>query len=459
MSPASRSPRQSPKGSPRSAAPPGSLWCDPDTLQLPELLPSWDARQVKSVLAHSRELHWAHACEQFAPPASSPAAAPHHPHHLAQAPPPTRRIEIPVVLDLSGTAVLAVGNPVNWAPGIASAALAARVHVLTVRFDRRQPRRRGSVHKEVTAARQMSAAGVRCFVSDARGVRSRMEDRFVLFSSTTRDAHPVAVFAVFDGHSGDEAAELVSAHLRQLFERYKAQSGDLAAVLEAVLRHAELLVCEEMLRLGCEAGCTALLGAVCLSRLFLANVGDSRAVLSRGGRPVALTRDHRPSDPEEAARIAGTPGAFVSDGYVDGLIAVARALGDVQVVTGRKLVGLDARPDLFSVPLAAEAGEDEYLILACDGLWDFLSMDGALEVVRRSLRTFRGDWKRAADELVTHALQRSDDNVTVVLVQLEGRGRFWERAGAEIKPDGSPKSAARPRLEISGLSKLAGLLR
>ena len=90
------------------------------------------------------------------------------------------------------------------------------------------------------------------------------------------------------------------------------------------------------------------------------------------------------------------------DGYVSGLIAVARALGDVQVVSGEKLPGLGATPgmwhrnaknkvyahptdtlqkniaDLYEFEISTP--QDEYLIIACDGLWDFISMDGVVEV-------------------------------------------------------------------------------
>jgi hypothetical protein len=62
---------------------------------------------------------------------------------------------------------------------------------------------------------------------------------------------------------------------------------------------------------GPSAGCTAVCAAVRGDLLVVANAGDSRCVLSRGGRAVALTQDHKPTDPEEYARIIKVRGACV----------------------------------------------------------------------------------------------------------------------------------------------------
>ena len=102
---------------------------------------------------------------------------------------------------------------------------------------------------------------------------------------------------------------------------------------------------------------------------------------------------------------------------------------------------------------------DEFLVVACDGLWDFISMDGALECVRRVLRVSSGDWRRAADDLVTLALQRSDDNVTVILCAFDNRRPFWERAALLSSAGSGPSVHQRPRIDSSGLQALAGLLR
>ena len=119
-------------------------------------------------------------------------------------------------------------------------------------------------------------------------------------------------------------------------------------LLESAIADLDSIVSKAMLVNGSEAGCTAVVCVVNGDRLYVANVGDSRVVLSRGGKPIIVTRDHRPSDPDEAARITAC-GARIIDGYVEGLIGVTRALGDIEVVSGVKIVGLSAVPDVFEV--------------------------------------------------------------------------------------------------------------
>lgn len=62
--------------------------------------------------------------------------------------------------------------------------------------------------------------------------------------------------------------------------------------------------------------------------LHVANVGDCRAVLCRGGEAVVITTDHTPSVPSEAARVEAA-GGFVSRGRVNGILGVSRSFGDI----------------------------------------------------------------------------------------------------------------------------------
>jgi hypothetical protein len=76
------------------------------------------------------------------------------------------------------------------------------------------------------------------------------------------------------------------------------------------------------------AGTTALAAVVWGSTLYVANAGDSRAVLSRHGKAIELTRDHKPHEPSERQRIELCGGYVCSEGRLCGELAVARAIGD-----------------------------------------------------------------------------------------------------------------------------------
>ena len=124
---------------------------------------------------------------------------------------------------------------------------------------------------------------------------------------------------------------------------------------------------------GPSAGCTAVVALVRGGQLVVANAGDSRCVLSRRGRAGDLTHDHKPTDPEEYARILKA-GGFVTEGRVNGSLTLSRALGDLEYKQARELPpepqAVTALPEVRSEAL----GEgDEFLILACDGIWDVLT--------------------------------------------------------------------------------------
>ena len=61
--------------------------------------------------------------------------------------------------------------------------------------------------------------------------------------------------------------------------------------------------------------------------IFTANIGDCRAVLNRGGSAVALSTDHKPTNPLEKSRIIKSGGKVIN-GRINNGLNVSRALGD-----------------------------------------------------------------------------------------------------------------------------------
>lgn len=136
---------------------------------------------------------------------------------------------------------------------------------------------------------------------------------------------------------------------------------------------------------GPAAGCTAVCALIRNDELIVANAGDSRCVLSRGGKAVALTEDHKPMNEEEFSRITKA-GGFVADGRVNGSLNLSRALGDLEYKQVKSLPPeeqmVTANPEIRSIQLESD---DEFLILACDGIWDVLSNQEAVDFVRERL--------------------------------------------------------------------------
>ncbi|KAD4179505.1 hypothetical protein E3N88_28096 [Mikania micrantha] len=156
-----------------------------------------------------------------------------------------------------------------------------------------------------------------------------------------------------------------------------------------------------------DAGSTASTAILVGDRLLVANVGDSRAVICRGGKAFAVSRDHKPDQSDERQRIENAGGFVMWAGTwrVGGVLAVSRAFGD-------KLL----KQYVVADPEIQEEKVDnslEFLILASDGLWDVVSNDEAVAMVRPIESP-----EDASKMLMQEASQRgSADNITVVVVR------------------------------------------
>lgn len=65
-------------------------------------------------------------------------------------------------------------------------------------------------------------------------------------------------------------------------------------------------------------------------RVWLANAGDSRAIMCRKGRAVQISRDHKSDSVDEKRRIQALHGFITEDRRVNGVLALSRALGDTE---------------------------------------------------------------------------------------------------------------------------------
>lgn len=162
-------------------------------------------------------------------------------------------------------------------------------------------------------------------------------------------------------------------------------------------------------------GSTATIILLSGEELIVAHVGDSRAVMSRAGEAVRLCDDHRPGREDEMERIEAAGGLILKVGgtyRVNGTLAVSRAIGDRGL---KEFVVAD--PEIISRMLCAE---DEFLVVASDGLWDFVTDQDCVDMTTRILVDHSpSSLERAAKNLVQIACERgSSDDVSVVVVDL-----------------------------------------
>jgi serine/threonine protein phosphatase PrpC len=99
--------------------------------------------------------------------------------------------------------------------------------------------------------------------------------------------------------------------------------------------------------------------------LYVANIGDTRAVLSKGGQAERMSIDDKCDNPEEIQRIKAANGLILQQ-RVGGVLAVTRAFGDHSL----KASGLISEPHIQKYTLKPF---DKFLVIASDGVWDELS--------------------------------------------------------------------------------------
>lgn len=144
-------------------------------------------------------------------------------------------------------------------------------------------------------------------------------------------------------------------------------------------------------------------GSTCVSliytpeKLIVPNIGDSRAVLGRlvnkeknEYKAINLSRDHKPTEKDEAQRIIENDGRiqpFTEDGEFVGPervwikeeevpgLAMTRSFGDRVAAT----VGVMSEPEIKE--FLFDEG-DKFMIIASDGIWEFISSQECIDIIK-----------------------------------------------------------------------------
>lgn len=195
-----------------------------------------------------------------------------------------------------------------------------------------------------------------------------------------------AFFGVFDGHCGPNTARFCGENLHK---RLTSDPAFIEGRIEDALCTAFLGTDDDLLHdpvlHNDGSGCTAVVALVTETEIYCGNAGDSRCVLCRDGKAVPLSQDHKPNNESELKRIQAA-GFFVSSGRVNGNLALSRAIGDFDFKQNKSMPAADqaitAKPD---VTVHKITPEDEFLVLACDGIWDVMTNDDVCAFVRHQL--------------------------------------------------------------------------
>jgi len=359
-------------------------------------------------------------------------------------------------------------------------------------------------------------------VADMKGKRWTMEDSVVVIpnyitppgssssnnpsdsnSNNTNPSHSLdnnrgfsaAYFGVFDGHGGDKAAqhgakrhpEILLEKLNSFFSgqggKWEEEEDDVIEAIRSSFVETSKEMTNQIIK---RSGTTAVVCIIINERLYVADVGDSRAVMysrmlqqpnhnnsessssntnlnSSKEDPLdagvlRISLDHKPDLPGEEKRIRNLNGFVSPNGRVVGMLAVSRALGDIDLqpfVSAEPFVDVidigslydgtasaadthttttteqnlseeestgtnnnsnsSSHPEVKSVP--------DFLVMACDGVWDVISDETACEIIRSELDKGKeggrgGDFVRSSLKLRDCAYAYGSlDNISVIVVK------------------------------------------
>eukprot|EP00747_Dinoflagellata_sp_TGD_P166591 gnl/TRDRNA2_/TRDRNA2_189609_c0_seq1.p1 gnl/TRDRNA2_/TRDRNA2_189609_c0~~gnl/TRDRNA2_/TRDRNA2_189609_c0_seq1.p1 ORF type:complete len:454 (+),score=110.36 gnl/TRDRNA2_/TRDRNA2_189609_c0_seq1:66-1364(+) len=312
---------------------------------------------------------------------------------------------------------------------------------------------------ELVRVQRGGSSGYKVAVAEMQGWRVNHEDSHA-FSCQDCDGNWGA-FCVLDGHGGEGAAQYGSPEYvasvskptadgqlppnEEIEEGFKKLDADLHAFIK---KNPDK-----------DSGSTVIASIVVKQAdgtysAKLLNCGDSRGVIARGPTeveaeaaavPVTLpghiaafeaaatekpkrpwhliteTVDHKPSHPTEKARIEAAGGSVTCEEppRLDGNLAVSRGIGDFEYKSDPKLPvpqqKVSCVPDIYEVHGLREG---TIIVLACDGLWDVVTSEAAVEYVRDALiKNPKADLGDICTELINMSqVRNSRDNVTVMIV-------------------------------------------
>lgn len=320
-----------------------------------------------------------------------------------------------------------------------------------------------------------------------RGIsRDYNEDRIVAVPNVPKPPEmkdklwpKISYFAIFDGHAGHDCANFLQKNLLNYIITNKNFPINPKESLRGAIEKAEVEYktrawekTEDSFQIKDDSGSCAVVALFIENQCFIANVGDSRAVLSLdGGKKIKqITKDHKPNDPQEKKRIETNGGRVYKDEstlvkeekkktepekeafyletgevkddncsseeeeiiieevyrVVPGKLAISRSIGDYSCKSteaGGIPNVIICTPDIYQIEITTNS---DFLLLACDGIFDVFTSEEAVNVAwyaENFCRSLKGDLNMKCAFFVNNVLkaamhEESTDNVSCIIIAL-----------------------------------------
>ena len=218
----------------------------------------------------------------------------------------------------------------------------------------------------------------------------------------------LSIFAVFDGHGGDEVAKFLKENYSQNLEQ--TIKSNLTLGLTDILRNSIKSIDKniEKIENSKKCGSTGTFVLVNNNNIYCANVGDSKCFYINDNEAIQLTEDHNCKNEKEVEMLK-KKGVIIFKQRVFGSLSLTRSFGDMEY----KVDGIISEP--FIKKIYADKHNVKYIVIASDGIWDFV--DGKiLYNISKELRN--GTCEEFCDNLVNYALEKgSTDNISCIIIK------------------------------------------
>jgi len=316
--------------------------------------------------------------------------------------------------------------------------------------------------------------GLKYGLSSMQGWRVEMEDAHTaLLSLSSIGLKDWSFFAVFDGHAGSKVSKHCAEHLLDsicatddfkkaiknnssssstdplsssaatsttssnndsnndpknvpLTSSASSTAGSIEDIVTAGIRNGFLVLDEKMREMPemvsgeDRSGSTAVCALVSPNKIYFGNCGDSRGMLVRNNKIQFTTQDHKPVNPTERERIQNAGGTVMIQ-RVNGSLAVSRALGDYEYkqVEGKGPCEQLVSPEPEVSIIDRDREGDQFVVLACDGIWDVMSNEELADFVHSRMR-LTNDLSQVCNQVVDTCLYKgSRDNMSIILMTLD----------------------------------------
>jgi protein phosphatase 2C family protein 2/3 len=250
-----------------------------------------------------------------------------------------------------------------------------------------------------------------------QGRRPYNEDEYKVINNLNCNditLHKVGYFGLFDGHGGGKISKFCKKHLHKYFidneitNKPPSKSKDYDKYIIKTYSSIQNKLSEHE-KEAKTVGSTALVVLVYekdkKNYCKITNLGDCRAIMcNEYNIAVQLTKDHKPTSFEEYKRIISENGKITKEANDDHRIngmSVSRAFGD-----------LDAKPHVSHIPdiFDYDINKTKFIIMGCDGLWDALGNQEAIDLVLSDIEN-NDDYKKNINN-------KTDNNIAIKLANL-----------------------------------------